>query len=70
MFTLPFNPPGQPAISIPAGFTTGEDATVPQGLPIGARLNATLGREDLLLQIASQLEQERKWVAQRPPLFA
>ena len=70
MFTVPFDLSGQPAISIPAGLTAGEDAAVPRGLPIGAQLVAGLGREDLLLQIASQVEQEREKVGQRPPVFA
>jgi len=40
---------GQPAISIP-----GERSA--DGLPIGCQLVAPLGREDLLLQVAGQLE--------------
>jgi len=68
-FTLPFNLTGQPGISIPAGFTTGEDPGFPAGLPIGAQLVAPIGREDLLIQVAGQVEQERNWAAQRPPIF-
>ncbi len=68
-FTLPFNLSGQPAISIPAGVTSGNDPEFPAGLPIGAQLIAPLGREDLLLQVASQVEQERKWSEQRPAYF-
>lgn len=70
VFTLPFNLSGQPGISIPAGFTSGEDSNFPEGLPIGAQLVAPIGREDLLLQVAAQLEEERNWVEQRPPIFA
>ena len=68
-FTLPFNLTGQPAISIPAGFTAGGDPETPAGLPIGAQLVAPMGREDLLLQVARQVEHERHWAAQRPPIF-
>jgi amidase len=68
-FTLPFNLSGQPGISIPAGFTSGEDPGFPAGLPIGAQLVAPIGREDLLLRVAGQVEQERNWAAQRPPIF-
>ena len=56
-FTLPFNLTGQPAISVPTGHTTG-------GLPLGAQLVAAYGREDLLLQVAAQLEATNPW----PPL--
>jgi amidase len=70
VFTLPFNLTGQPAISIPAGFTTGDDEAWPAGLPIGAQLVAPVGREDRLLQVARQLEQERRWSEKRPAIFA
>jgi amidase len=52
-FTLPFNMSGQPAISLPL-HRTPVDAG---GLPIGVQLVAPYGREDLLLQIAAQIEQ-------------
>jgi amidase len=68
-FTLPFNLSGQPAISIPAGITSGNDLEYPAGLPIGAQLVGPHGREDLLLQVASQIEQERKWPEERPAYF-
>lgn len=49
LFTMPFNFTGQPAISLPLHWTSA-------GLPIGVQLVAAYGREDLLLQVASQLE--------------
>ena len=49
-FTAAFNATGQPAISLPLHWS--ED-----GLPIGVQLVAPLGREDLLLRVAAQLEQ-------------
>jgi amidase len=63
VFTAGFNATGQPAISLPLHWT---DA----GLPIGVQLVADMGREDLLIRVASQLEQARPWAERRPPLFA
>jgi amidase len=60
-FTIPFNITGQPAISVPVQWT---DAS----LPIGTQLVAAYGREDLLIQVASQLETAQPWAARRPPL--
>jgi amidase len=62
-FTAAFNATGQPAISLP--LHRSED-----GLPIGSQLVAPLGREDLLLRIAAQLEQAAPWADRTPPLFA
>ena len=53
-FTLPFNLTGQPAISVPMGQTA-------TGLPLGAQLIAAYAREDLLLQVAVQLEATSPW---------
>lgn len=49
-FTQVANICGQPAISLPTYVRA-------DGLPIGVQLTAAKGREDLLLQLASQLEQ-------------
>jgi len=62
-FTRPFNITGQPAISLPLHWT-------PEGLPVGVQLVAALGREDLLIRIASQLEQELPWIDRLPPEHA
>jgi amidase len=53
-FTGFANTTGQPAISLPLAV----DAT---GLPIGVQLVAAFGREDLLLQVAAQIEQATPW---------
>jgi amidase len=62
-FTAAFNATGQPAISLPLHWS--ED-----GLPIGVQLVAPLGRDDLLLRVASQLEQAVPWADRAAPTFA
>jgi amidase len=63
MFTMPFNMTGQPAISLPLHWTA-------DGLPVGVQLVAAYGREDVLVRIASQLEQARPWANRHPPTSA
>lgn len=60
-FTSQFNISGQPAISLPLH----RDAN---GLPIGMQLVAAYGREDVLIQVASQLEQAAPWAHLTPNL--
>ncbi|MBM7517083.1 amidase [Nocardioides nitrophenolicus] len=62
-FTPQFNTTGQPAMSVPLGATA-------TGLPLGLHVVAAHGREDLLLQLAAQLEQAAPWADRRPPLHA
>jgi amidase len=62
-FTAAFNVSGHPAISLPVGQSR-------SGLPIGVQLVAGTGREDLLLQVAAQLEQAMPWADRLPPIFA
>ncbi|MCB1689086.1 MAG: amidase [Halioglobus sp.] len=53
-FVAPFNFTGQPAISLPLHVSEA-------GLPIGVQFVAASYREDLLLQIASELETAKPW---------
>ena len=62
-YTVPFNITGQPAISLPIHWTDDD-------LPIGAQLVAAYGREDLLIRVASQLEQASPWADRWPPVGA
>ena len=62
-FTAVFNATGQPAISLPLHWSE-------EGLPIGVQLIAPLGREDVLIRIAAQLEEAVGWVDRTPQLFA
>jgi amidase len=62
-FTALFNATGQPAISLPLHWTD-------DGLPVGIQLVAAYGREDVLLRVATQLEEARPWSDRAPPVFA
>ncbi len=63
LFTIPFNVTGQPAISLPLCWNH-------EQLPIGVQLIAATGREDILFQVAGQLERARPWSERRPPNHA
>ena len=60
-FTGQFNMSGQPAISLPLHRTS-------DGLPVGIQLVAAYGREDVLFQVAAQLEQAAPWAHLTPNL--
>ena len=62
-YTAQFNMTGQPAVSLPLHWTPG-------GLPVGVQLVAAYGREDLLVKVASQLEQAAPWAGRHPQLPA
>lgn len=54
-----FNQTGQPAISLPLHQSKA-------GLPIGVQFAAPMGREDLLLRLAAQLEVASPWAGKKP----
>ena len=60
MFTPPFDASGNPAASLPVGFT-------PDGLPIGLHIVGRWGEDDIVLRVARELERERPWAQGRPP---
>lgn len=61
-YTAQINMTGQPAISLPLHWTQG-------GLPVGVQLIAAYGREDMLIRVASQLEQAAPWGERHPPML-
>jgi amidase len=56
-----FNATGQPAASVPAGFTGA-------GLPTSVQLVAPMGADQLLLSLAAQIEAAQPWADRRPPV--
>src|SRR5580765_4865502 len=62
-YTAQFNMTGQPAITLPLHWTPG-------GLPVGVQFVAAYGREDLLIRVASQLEQAAPWAGRHPQVHA
>lgn len=60
-YTYPFNLTGQPAASIPAGFTS-------DGLPIGLQMVARINSETDIFRAAAAYEAARPWAERRPPL--
>jgi amidase len=60
-FTVPWNVTGQPAASVPAGFTD-------SGLPLAVQLIGRPHDETTLLSLSAQLEAERPWAQRRPSL--
>ncbi len=62
-FTALINATGQPAISLPLGWSE-------EGLPIGVHLVAPLGREDVLIRVAAQLEEAHPWAGKFPETFS
>ncbi len=61
LLTYPFNWTGQPAISVPCGFTA-------DGLPIGLQIAGRLRADADVLRAAAAYEQAAPWADRRPPL--
>jgi amidase len=57
-----YNVTGQPAVSLPMGWSD-------EGLPIGIQLAGRPGGEAALLALAGQLERARPWAHRRPPTW-
>jgi amidase len=55
-----WNVTGQPAASVPAGFT-------PDGLPLAVQLVGRANDEATVLAVSRQLETARPWADRRPP---
>jgi amidase len=62
-FCAPFNVTGQPAVSLPLGWSD-------DGLPIGVQVVARHGAEDVLVRLAAQLEVAMPWADRHPGVFA
>jgi amidase len=60
-YAITWNVTGQPAASVPAGFTS-------TGLPLGVQLIGRPNDEGTLLSLAAQVEAERPWAERRPPV--
>ena len=60
-FNVVWNATGQPAASVPAGFSAG-------GLPLAVQLVGRESDEATLLSLSAQLEAARPWADRRPPV--
>jgi len=60
-FTFPFNMTGQPAASVPCGFTS-------QGLPVALQIVGRWHADTLVLQAAAAFEQAQPWAAFWPEI--
>jgi aspartyl-tRNA(Asn)/glutamyl-tRNA(Gln) amidotransferase subunit A len=60
-YTFPFNLTGQPAASVPCGFTT-------EGLPVGLQIVGRRFDDATVLRASAAFEQARPWASDRPPI--
>ena len=60
-YCIPWNHLGNPAMSVPAGIA-------PDGMPLAVQIVGRPGDEATLLSLAAQIETERPWAGNRPPI--
>jgi amidase len=60
-FCAIFNASGQPAASLPLGWSNG-------GLPIGVHLAAAFGQDELLIALCAEIERAAPWGSKRAPM--
>ena len=60
-FTYPFNLTGQPAATVPCGFTS-------EGLPVGLQIVGRWHDEPTVFRAAACFEADQPWAQARPPL--
>jgi amidase len=60
-FCVPWNHLGNPSMAMPAGFAA-------DGMPLSVQIVGRPGDEGTLLSLAAQLEAERPWADERPPI--
>jgi amidase/6-aminohexanoate-cyclic-dimer hydrolase len=60
-FCAVFNASGQPAASLPLGWSTG-------GLPIGVHLAAAFGQDETLIALCAEVERAAPWAGIRAPM--
>jgi amidase len=60
-FTFPFNSTGQPAISLPNGFSRA-------GLPLALQIVGRPGDEASIIALAAEFERARPWKEKHPPI--
>jgi aspartyl-tRNA(Asn)/glutamyl-tRNA(Gln) amidotransferase subunit A len=60
-FTFPFSITGQPAITVPCGFTA-------EGLPVGLQIIGRRFADATVLRAAAAFEAAQPWAARRPSL--
>jgi len=61
-FTFPFNLTGQPAATVPCGFTQA-------GLPVGLQIVGHKYEDLLVMQAAARFEEARPWTDKLPPII-
>ena len=60
-FCAVFNASGQPAASLPLGWSTG-------GLPIGVHLAAAFGQDETVIALCAEVERAAPWAGSRAPM--